>query len=90
MRRRPNPNPPTTDATRFTLFELLVLIGFASIAFAVISRGQHLLGTMILLTVIAFRTSIVDFTSLGGFAVLLTMIFGITSIALLVVWSIGL
>ncbi len=90
MRRRPNSLPPSTGATRFTLFELLVLTGFAAIAFAVISRGQYLLGTMTLLTVIAFRTSIVDFTGLGSLAVFLTIIFGVTSIALLVVWSIGL
>ena len=72
------------------MFELLGLTCFAAIAFAVISRGQYLLGTMILLTVIAFRTSIVDFTSLGSLAVLLTILFGVTSIALVVVWSIGL
>jgi hypothetical protein len=57
--------------------------------FAFISRGLIMLGFCFLATVIAFRTSVVDFTMLGGLAVFLTIVFGSASIALLVFWSAG-
>jgi hypothetical protein len=48
-----------------------------------------MLGFCFLATVIACRTSVVDFTMLGGLAVFLTIVFGSVSIALLVFWSAG-
>ena len=83
------PNPPGTHATRFTLTELMVLTFCTAITFAFIARGLPWIGILFLLTVIAFRTSMVDFTSVGSLAVLLTMIFGTLGIASLVLWSAG-
>ena len=82
--------PPATDATRFTLIELLLLTACAAITFALISRGLRWLGISFLLTVLAFRTSLVDFTPIGNWAVLLTILFGTISITLLILWSAGL
>ena len=47
------------------------------------------LGIFFLLTVIAFRTAIFDFSIVGSLATLLTMVFGTVSIAILVLWSAG-
>ena len=81
---------PSTHATRFTLVELLILMVCAAITFTLISQGLRWLGASFLLTAIAFRTSLVDFTVVGHLSVLLTMIFGTISITLLIFWSAGL
>ena len=86
-RKRATP-PLGADATRFTLVELLVLMACAALAFVLISHDMWSLGICFLLTVVAFRTSLVDFTPVGGFATLLTVLFGSASIALLVLQSI--
>lgn len=79
--------PRGPSASRFTLGELVLLISCAAMAFALAARGLGLLGLCFLATVISFRTSVVDFSKLGGLSVLLTIAFGTLSIALLVIWS---
>lgn len=89
MNRLTENNPPGPNAARFTLVELLLLMAFASVSFALMARGLVMLGFCFLATVICFRTSLVDFTPVGGTAVLLTIIFGTMSIGMLVLWSAG-
>ncbi len=89
MNRLTENNPPGPNAARFTLVELLLLMGFASVSFALMSGGLVMLGLCFLATVICFRTSMVDFSPIGGAAVLLTIVFGTMSIGMLVLWSAG-
>ncbi len=89
MRRHLESNPPGPNATRFSLIELLVLTSCSAITCTLISWGLVGLGISFLLTIISFRTSVVDFTSIGGISVLLTIIFGTITIAQLVLWSAG-
>jgi|GEM_PF-6582022 len=62
----------------------------AAVTFALIRHGLKWLGASFLMTTIAFRTSLVDFTVIGHLSVWLTMIFGTISITLLILWSAGL
>ena len=79
----------TPAAARFTLIELVLLMSMSAVACALIAKGVMMLGVCSFLTAIAFRTSIVDFSVIGSMAVLLTMLFGTVSIALLVLRSAG-
>ena len=91
MNRRSFPYPfVSVNAWKFNLFELLVLVSCAAGSLALAIRGLGLLGVFSLLTVIAFRTAIFDFTIVGHLATFLTMVFGTVSITMLVLWSIGL
>ena len=90
MKRFTDPLPKGPTASRFTLIELVWLITCAAIACMLVARQLYLLSTSFMITIIAFRTSIVDFSLLGGIAVLATMLFGATSIGLLILWSVGL
>ena len=80
---------PSVNASKFNLLELILLVSCSAIAFALVAHGLATLGVFFLLTAVAFRTAIVDFTLIGGLATFLTMIFGVLSIALLVLWSAG-
>lgn len=87
--QRSDPNPPGTHATRFTLTELMALMFCSAITCVLIANGLITIGVLFLLTIVAFRTSLVDFTPIGSLAVLLTMLFGLLSIAAIVLWSAG-
>jgi hypothetical protein len=73
--------------TRFTLFELLVLLTCAGFGCRFSTTGSPALGLFFLLTIICFRTAIVDFSFVGGLATGLTMFSGLTAIALMLHWS---
>jgi hypothetical protein len=45
------------------------------------------LGLCFLLTVVCFRTSIIDFTVIGALSTLLTTFFGSLGVALLIIWA---
>lgn len=79
----------SVNASKFNLFELILLISCAAVSFALAARGVRMLGVFFMLTVVAFRTAIFDFTLIGGVATLLTMFFGVLSIGMLVLWSAG-
>lgn len=79
----------TPAAARFSLIELVMLLSLSAITCALIAKGVVMLGFCFLVTAVAFRTSIVDFSMIGSMAVLFTMFFGTVSIALLVLWSAG-
>lgn len=80
----------TASASRFNLIELLLLTTCVSITCALSARGAVVLGASFLITVIAFRFAMFDFTRLGEVATLMAVVFGTVSIALLVLWSAGL
>jgi hypothetical protein len=70
------PSETTIDvhATRFTLFELLVLLTCAGFGSLFSITGSPALGCFFLLTVVCFRTPIVDLSVVGGLATGLTML----------------
>ena len=72
------------NATRFTLFELLLLTTCSAVSCFFSLKGGLGLGACFFLAAISFRTAIVDFTFVGGLATLLTMLFGLLTIVLLV------
>lgn len=74
---------------KFTLNELVLLLTCCAITSSLMAQGVALLGFSFLATVIAFRTSVVDFSIVGDLAVLLTILFGSSSIWLLILWSLG-
>ena len=76
-------------AVRFSLVELVVFMFFAAIAFTLASQGVALLGATLFLTVLAFRTSCVDFSVIGAVSVLGTVVFGTFTLAMLVFWTAG-
>ena len=70
--------------------ELILLTVVIAIASVAISYGAPImLAVCGVVTVVAFRTSVFDFTAIGNLAVLATMLFGLLSIAFLVLWSAG-
>ena len=79
----------SVNAWKFNLLDLLILTAIAAVAFTLASQGMGTLGLFLLMTVIAFRTAIFDFSLVGHLATLLTMIFGSVSLAILVLWSAG-
>ncbi len=76
-------------ATRFTLFELWLLITCSAVACFFSTREGLGVGASFLITVVAFRTAVVDFTLVGGLATLLTMFFGMITLVSMVIWSIA-
>lgn len=89
MNRRWSTPTVSINAWKFNLFELLALISCAAAAFALASWGLAWLGVFFVLTIIAFRTALFDFSIIGDLATFLTMVFGTVSIAMLVLWSAG-
>lgn len=87
-RRWPSPTV-SINAWKFNLYELLALTSCAAAAFALATWGLVWLGVFLVLTVIAFRTALFDFSIVGDLATFLTMVFGTVSIAMLVLWSAG-
>ena len=76
-------------ATRFTLLELLTLVTCSAVSFFFSTTGDLGLGACFLITVVAFRTALVDFTFVGGLANLLTILFGSLTVGFLVIWAIN-
>ncbi len=76
-------------ATRFTLLELLTLVTCSAVSCFFSTTGGLGLGACFLIMVVAFRTSIVDFTPLGGLATLATMLFGLLTVGVMVIWAIN-
>ena len=76
-------------ATRFTLLELLTLVTCSAISFFFSTTAGLGLGACFLITVVTFRTAIVDFTMLGGLATLATMLFGLLTVGFMIVWAIN-
>jgi hypothetical protein len=72
---------------RFSLLELTALTSCAALAYVLAIQAGMLLGFCFVVTVVSFRTSIIDFTLIGGLATLLTILFGTLGVALLVVWA---
>lgn len=89
MRQMTETLHPGPSARRFSLNELVLLVTFSAIAFAFAANGVAMLGIFFLLTIIAFRTSIVDYSIVGDLAALLTMVFGTCCIGLFIFWSAG-
>ena len=77
------------NATRFTLLELLALVTCSAVSLFFSTTGGIGLGACFLITVVAFRTALVDFTLLGGLATLLTMLFGLLTVGFMVIWAIN-
>ena len=77
------------NASRFTLLELLALVTCSAVSFFFSTTGGLGLGACFFITVVAFRTSIVDFPLLGGLATLLTMLFGLLTLGFMVIWAIN-
>lgn len=76
-------------ATRFTLLELLMLVTCSAVSCFFSTTAGLGLGACFLITVVAFRTAIVDFTPLGGLATLATMLFGLLTVGFMVIWAIN-
>ena len=74
---------------RFSLLELFLLMTFSSLCLAMITQGAPALAICLLITCVSFRTSVIDFTMIGECSVLLTVVFGMASIALLVIRTAG-
>ena len=69
--------------------ELLLVIACAATTFTFIANDLPWLGLSIFVTVVALRTSLVDFTLVGSFATFTTMVFGFFSICRLIIWSVS-
>ena len=73
-------HPPELSATRWTLFELFVMVFFAAVASFFVSSGAVNFGVLLFLTAVFYRIAIVDFSFVGSVASGLVLFFGIPTL----------
>ena len=68
---------PSLSATRWTLFEMFVLVAVAAAALSFWSVGATALGVCFFATAVCLRIATVDFSLAGDMACGLVLVFGI-------------
>ena len=75
------------SASRWTLLELLGMVGVAAFSSFFAAAGSPYLGLCVLVVAIGTRVALVDFTVVGDIATGLVVLFGIPLIFLMIFWA---
>ena len=78
---------PDLSLTRWTLFELFVIVTFAGTAAFCASAGATSLGVCLFVTAISVRIATVDFSLAGKVASGFVLLFGIPTICFALLWA---